>query len=73
MEPRVAADVSGRLPSTLAEIQKLGPFKSLTFEAVSSDGMDVYDAEFEHGHVDLGLAPLDPNGKVEFRDFHVRN
>lgn len=73
MEPRVAADVAGRLPWTLGEIQKLGQFKSLTFEHVSSDGMDVYDAAFEHGHVDLGLAPLDSNGKVQFRDFHVRN
>jgi hypothetical protein len=72
MEPRVAADVSGRLPSLLAEIKTLGLLKSITFESVSSDGMDVYDAEFVHGHVDLGLAPLDPDGKVEFRDFHVR-
>jgi hypothetical protein len=72
MEPRVAADAAGRLSWTLGQIQKLGQFKSLTFEHVSSDGMDVYDAEFEHGHVDLGLAPLDAQGKVEFRDFHVR-
>jgi hypothetical protein len=71
MEPHVAADLAGRLPDTLAKIEQLGALKSLTFESVSGDGMDVYDAEFEHGRVDLGLAPLDPDGKVEFRDFHM--
>jgi hypothetical protein len=34
--------------------------------------MDVYDAAFEHGHVDIGLAPLDAEGKVEFRSWHLR-
>jgi len=59
--------------SHIAVIHKLGALKSLTFVAVSSIGTDVYDAEFEHGGLNLGLAPLDLDSKVEFREFHVRN
>ena len=68
MIPRVAEDVRCLLPNTLANIHKLGALKSLTFEHVSN-GLDVYDAEFEHGRADLGLAPLDSDGKVEYRDW----
>jgi bla regulator protein BlaR1 len=72
IEPRVADENRRRLQSQMAEIQKLGLFKSLTFTTVTSNGMDVYDAKFEHGEVMVGLAPLDADGKVEFRSWSPR-
>lgn len=73
MEPRVAEDVRMSLPAELTTIHRLGALKSLTFTVVTSNGMDVYDAAFEHGHVMVGLAPLDADGKVEFRSWSPRN
>jgi bla regulator protein blaR1 len=73
MEPRVADENRRQLESQMAEIQKLGAFQSLKFTTVISNGMDVYDAKFEHGDVMVGLAPLDADGKVEFRSWSPRN
>jgi len=73
MEPRVAEEGRNQQAGLLAEIHKLGALQSMTFTGVSDAGMDVYDATFEHGHVNLSLAPLDPDGKVEFRGFSPRN
>ena len=72
MEPRVVEDVRPQEAGMLGEIRKLGALKSLTFTVVTSNGMDVYDAAFEHGHVMVGLAPLDAEGKVEFRSWSPR-
>lgn len=72
MEPRVAEEVRQLMTGTMTEIHRLGALKSLTFTAVTPNGMDVYDAGFEHGHVMVGLAPLDAEGKVEFRSWSVR-
>lgn len=49
-----------------ALMQKLGPFKSMVFETVSPDGLDVDDATFAHGRTRLYITPLafSPNGKV---------
>ena len=60
-------------PSSLfAEIHIRGPLKSLTFESVSHNGMDVYEAKFGHGYVDLDLASLSPDGRAKFHSFHLR-
>jgi hypothetical protein len=67
MEPRVAEETRNQLSSLLAQIPQLGALKSLTFISVASNSVDVYDTELEHGRLNLGLAPLDPEGKVEFR------
>lgn len=73
MEPRVADENRRQLPGQMAEIRKLGAFQSLKFVSVTSNGMDVYDATFEHGHVMVGMAPLDAEGKVEFRSWSPRD
>lgn len=72
MEPRVADDTRHQWPNQQVLIQKLGALQSLTFTSVTTNGMDVYDAAFEHGHVMVGLAPLDAEGKVEFRSWSPR-
>jgi hypothetical protein len=40
MSPRLAAAVRQQLPEILQVIQKVGVFKSLTFNGVGSDGWD---------------------------------
>ncbi|HEX4177084.1 MAG TPA: hypothetical protein VHY57_01555 [Rhizomicrobium sp.] len=72
MEPRVADENRRQLPNQMAEIHRLGALQSLKFTSVTTNGMDVYDAAFEHGHVMVGLAPLDADGKVEFRSWSPR-
>lgn len=73
MEPRVAEETRQSLPADLATIRKMGTLKSLTFVAVNPTGEDVYDAAFEHGHVMVGPAPLDADGKVQFRSWSPRD
>jgi hypothetical protein len=71
MSPRLAAAVRQQLPKILEVIQKVGPFKSLTFKGVGSDGWDVYDATFANGLLEWRVKPLSADGKVEGRRFKV--
>lgn len=64
-----AQKVRDQLPDILANIKRLGAFKSLTFKSVSPDGTDIYEAEFEHGKAEGRMAPLTSDGKVELRGF----
>ena len=70
MGPTQAEKVRAQLPTILAGIKRLGAFKTLTFKSVSNEGMDVYEAEFEHGTVRGLMAPLSADvGKVQLRGF----
>jgi hypothetical protein len=71
MSPRLAAAVRQQLPQILQVIQKVGAFKSLTFEGVGSDGWDIYDAAFANGLLEWHVEPLSADGKVEGRRFNV--
>jgi hypothetical protein len=56
----------------LGQIHFSKPLKSLIFESVSHNRMDVYEAEFGRGYLDLDLASVGPDGKTELRSFHLR-
>ncbi len=71
MGPTQAQKVRDQLPAILADIERLGAFKGLTFKSVSPDGTDIYEAEFEHGRAEGRMAPLAPDGKVELRGFRL--
>jgi len=44
-------------------------YKAVLFHAVDENGMDVYQADFEHARVLWYIAPLTPDGKVVGRGF----
>jgi beta-lactamase regulating signal transducer with metallopeptidase domain len=69
MSPTRAATERRELPIILPIVQKAGAFKSLTFKEVGEDGLDVYDATFEHAHFEWYIAPLSADGKVVGRGF----
>ncbi|WP_165932912.1 MerR family transcriptional regulator [Rhizobium sp. BK251] len=50
-------------PFVKSTLEKAGALKALTFKGVSCDGLDVYDAEFEHMKMEWGFA-LTHRGKI---------
>jgi len=69
MDPRLAAAVRSQLPGILSFVRQAGELKTLTFKSVNENGMDVYQADFEHARVLWYIAPLTPDGKVVGRGF----
>ena len=69
MSARRAATERRELPIILPLVQKAGALKTLTFIEVGEDGLDVYDATFEHAHFEWYIAPLSADGKVVGRGF----
>ena len=69
MDPGLAAVVRSQLPGILSFIRQAGALKTLTFKSVSDNGMDVYQADFEHSRVLWYIAPLAADGKVVARGF----
>lgn len=69
MSARRAATERRELPIILPLMQKAGALKTLTFIEVGEDGLDVYDATFEHAHFEWYIAPLSADGKVVGRGF----
>jgi uncharacterized membrane protein len=68
MSPQLAASVSRQLPKIMSIIDKLGEFKSLTYEGSDADGSDVYAAAFARGRLEWHIGPL-VDGKVTYRRF----
>ena len=64
MAPPLADAVRQQLAMTVQLMQRLGAFKSLTFKNVGPNGMDVYDATFDNGQLELFIAPLDAGGRA---------
>jgi hypothetical protein len=56
----------------MTTIQEVGEFKSLAYKGVDRNGADIYDAVFEHGHLEWHIAPLAVDGKVISRSFRER-
>ena len=73
MSPGMADTVRQQLPQILATIKPLGALKSVTFVGGGPMDMDAYEVTFEHGKAEWDIAPLDANGKVVSRGFHVLN
>ncbi len=64
MAPNLAALAQLQQPVMQRAFQALGPLQSLEFKKVAPSGLDVYDATFAHGNMQVVISPLTPDGKV---------
>lgn len=64
MAPGLAALAQLQQPLIEPMLQQLGALKSLTFKRVSPTGMDIYDATFAGGALQVVIAPLASNGRI---------
>lgn len=62
--PALAAAASEQWPVMERNISSLGALKSITFQAVSAQGWDIYDVVFERGSVVWQITPLRPDGRI---------
>jgi hypothetical protein len=65
MVPGLAATVRENWSSQIHLFEKLGPFRSLAFVKVIPGGLNVYEAIYQNGHLEWGIAPLLAGGKIE--------
>ncbi len=65
MSPGLAAAAREQAPQASQAFSQLGAFESLTFKGVSPQGLDVYDATFAQGKLEITIAPLGPDGKIQ--------
>jgi hypothetical protein len=70
MAAPLAAANRSQVSRTGPLMKSFGALQSLTFRTVNAQGMDVYDAVFEQGHVEFSIAPLTSDGKVTARGWH---
>jgi beta-lactamase regulating signal transducer with metallopeptidase domain len=64
MAPNLAALARLQQPLMQRLFQTLGPLKSLEFRRVAPSGLDVYDATFAQGDMQVVIGPLTSEGKV---------
>lgn len=64
LSPALAMAAHQQASMTSQMFSKLGAFESLTFKSVTPQGFDVYDATFATGHLEVVIAPLSPDGKI---------
>ena len=64
MSPGLARTVRQQLPRALASTKQRGTLKTITFLTVEPNGLNEYDAEFEHGLAIVWIGPLDVDGRV---------
>ncbi|HTT06048.1 MAG TPA: M56 family metallopeptidase [Steroidobacteraceae bacterium] len=64
LSANLAAMVQIQLQLSRHIIGTEGTLQSLRFKGITPDGMDVYDATFQHGHLEWRCAPVQPDGKV---------
>jgi beta-lactamase regulating signal transducer with metallopeptidase domain len=64
MAPNLAALARLQQPLMQRMFQTLGPLKSLKFKRVAPSGLDIYDATFTHGDMQVMIGPLTSDGKV---------
>jgi hypothetical protein len=68
MSPALADLTRKQLPQIKALIAQFGALQSITFKEVGPNGMDVFDAKFEHGSSRWSIM-LDSDGKVTLLGF----
>jgi len=51
------------------QVKNFGRLQSLSFQGVSPDGMDLFDASFTAGHVQCWIAPLTADGRIVWVGF----
>jgi len=56
MSPLLRALVKEQLPMVRSELERLGDITQITFRGVSSDGFDVYVADFQGGRLEWGIS-----------------
>jgi hypothetical protein len=71
MTPPLAAANRSQVSRTGPLMKSLGALKSITFRTVNAQGLDVYDATFEHARVEFSIAPLTSDGKVTSRVWNI--
>ena len=64
MMPNLAALAQLQQPLMQRMFQTLGPLKSLKFRRVAPSGLDIYDATFTKGNMQVVIGPLTSDGKV---------
>lgn len=64
MAPNLAALARLQQPLMQRLFQTLGPLKSLEFKGVAPSGLDIYDATFAQGNMQVVIGPLTSDGKV---------
>jgi hypothetical protein len=69
MAPGLAQAAREQWPTTQLAVQQLGAFQSLAFERVAPSGVDVYVGTFTHGKLEINIAPLSADGKVDGRSW----
>jgi hypothetical protein len=63
MSPDLAKVTREQLPALQRELASLGSLVSLKFKEVGPAGMDIYEAQFEHGAEEWRIS-LAPDGKI---------
>jgi CubicO group peptidase (beta-lactamase class C family) len=64
MTPAFAGVTRQQLPQIQPAIQQLGAIQSLTFKGVGEGGLDIYEAKFENGGLEVRIA-LGDDGKIQ--------
>ncbi len=64
MMPNLAALARLQQPLMQRMLQSLGPMKSLKFKRVAASGLDIYEATFAQGTMQVVIGPLTSDGKV---------
>lgn len=64
MMPSLAALARLQQPVIQRMLQGLGPLQALKFSRVAPSGLDIYDATFTHGNMQVVIGPLTSDGKV---------
>ena len=73
MSPAQAQGVRLLMPDLVVMVRQWGAMKSISFEGGGHRSMDIYDVSFEHAKVEWNIAPLQPDGKANGRNFRVLN
>jgi beta-lactamase regulating signal transducer with metallopeptidase domain len=65
MSPGLAAAAHAQASIMAQMVEKLGAFQTLTFKGVAPQGADIYEATFANGQVEVTIAPLGDDGKIQ--------
>src|SRR6185503_2240736 len=72
MTPQLAEVSRSQAENILKLAPQWGALKSLTLDSITPQGVDLYDAEFEHASLLWGIGPLTPDGKISMLFFRPK-
>ena len=73
MTPELADVSRPQAEGILKNATQWGALKSLTLDSTTPQGVDLYDAEFEHASIQWGIGPLTPDGKISMLFFRPKS